>query len=481
MSFKEFYITEMSMGITNRKEGDIFSDEHGNLYVFKELIKSEEGKKYEDLQELEGDLAKTLDDVKSTYGDDVKIIYSNKPKPSNKSYMLLVLVNQKTNKHIAIVRYDNKIMSGQNKWESSSLIMPDLKLKLFTKGGSKSSVQSGLIQVNHLYSDGEKHSSKSILKITGQALEKENRPTQKSILVALNMLMNDIANGGADNYTLKGMKEYLNIFNVSLSEIVIPFALLNVRKGKNKSLFVGTSLKSLADCIGEDVGSFGSLDVLIPTKANERLIDSYIYNGADKLFGISNKAHGGGAAASVTNIIQGLEKVKSDPKEYKELTKKFGKEIQTLQDIYEHSANEGALMAAIEYGVIDEAEKNQVLNAIKNNSIHGISKNIKKMFDSVNSNKQLTGYNFGKHLLTAVAQITAKKINTDGKMVDLIKRILMQANFVQASAQFVAKGNDLVLHGIKLIWPPTVANVKVDANKNFTSTHIRGKLSFTVH
>lgn len=485
MKFLNFIIE--GEGITNRKAGDIFVDQHDNLYKFQELIKEPltGNKEFHIIQDLDKDVANQVEITMKKLGAKEKTIHANNQKtPRTKSYMMMVLIDQKKNTPVFVIRYYDRPMDNQVKWPSPELKkMKELSLSLARSTSLKTEVMSGIIQVSKIFDD-TKMSGKDLINKTEDAFNKEQKPIQKQILGAFLELLKDIYVGGRNKYILKGMKKYQNVFDVSLAEAIIPMALLEISKGKNKSLFSGDSISNLEKCIGVPYSGFGSLKVLIPTKSNEKLIDSVIYNGSEKLFGISNKA-GKGAAASITNIMDGVNKIKNDdPKHHKELMKQFPEELKILEIIAsrENSMQMGALLVAKEMGIINDAEVKQALDVYKNDNTKGISKNLSKLLSSTESNSHLSGYTRGNHLITGIAKEVARKANSDTKYMELIKKILISAKFVQASPTFTSSGtDDLVLSSIKLIWPPVVKSVKVDANKNFSATKIRGKLSFIVH
>lgn len=311
MKFLNFIIE--GEGITNRKAGDIFVDQHDNLYKFQELIKEPltGNKEFHIIQDLDKDVANQVEITMKKLGAKEKTVHANNQKtPRTKSYMMMVLIDQKKNTPVFVIRYYDRPMDNQVKWPSPELKkMKELSLSLARSTSLKTEVMSGIIQVSKIFDD-TKMSGKDLINKTEDAFNKEQKPIQKQILGAFLELLKDIYVGGRNKYILKGMKKYQNVFDVSLAEAIIPMALLEISKGKNKSLFSGDSISNLEKCIGVPYSGFGSLKVLIPTKSNEKLIDSVIYNGSEKLFGISNKA-GKGAAASITNIMDGVNKIKT--------------------------------------------------------------------------------------------------------------------------------------------------------------------------
>ncbi len=488
MQFKDFLME--SEGVTNRKTGDLFVDQHDNVYKFEMLLKEPEVTKpskdmdasFHTIEDLDKDVANQIETIMKKLGAKEKTIHANNKKtPKTKSYMMMVLIDQRNQQPVFVIRYSDKSNEGV-KWPSSDLKkMPEMQLKYAKGSSSTKEVQSGIIQVSNIF-DNVLMSSKDMIKKAESAFTKEQKPIQKQILGSFVQLLKDIYMGGRDKYIIKGMKKYENVFDVSLAEAIVPMTLLEIGKGKNRSLFAGESISNLEKCIGVKFEGFNNLKVLIPKKSNEKLIDSIIYNGNDKLFSISNKA-GKGATASMTNILDAVAKIeKDDPKQHKELLKKFPEELKILDIINNNKAIAGTLEVAKELGIINDAEVKQVWNVYKNKNLKGTSKRLAKLISSVESNSNLSGYTVGDHLLTGIAKEVARVANLNPKYMELIKRVLMSAKFVQASPKFLASGtDDLVLSSIKLIWPPIVKNVKVDSNKNFASTKIRGKLSFIVH
>ncbi len=485
MNFLNFIIE--GEGITNRKAGDLFVDQHDNLYKFEGLLKEPTGsnKEFHTIQDLDKDVANQIEIQMDKLGAKEKTVHANNQKtPRTKSYMMMVLIDQKKNTPVFVIRYYDRPMDNQVKWPSPELKkMKELSLSLARGTTSKTEVMSGIIQVSHIFDDS-KMSSKDLINKTEIAFNKEQKPIQKQILGAFLNLLKDIHEGGTNKYIIKGMKKYHNVFDVSLAEAIIPMTLLEISRGKNRGLFSGDSISNLEKCIGVPFSGFGGLRVMIPMKSNEKLIDSVIYNSKEKLFGISNKA-GKGAAASITNIMDGVNKIKTDdPKRHKELMKQFPEELKILEIIADkaNTAQMGVLLVAKEMDIINDAEVKQTLDIYKTNNTKGISKNLFKLLSSTESNSHLSGYTLGNHLVTSIAKEVARKANSNNKYMELIKKVLMSAKFVQASPTFTTSGtDDLVLSSIKLIWPPIVKSVKVDVNKNFSATKIRGKISFIVH
>ena len=487
IDFTKFYFEE-SVGITNRKPGDQFETPDGNTrFTFEKLYKRPE-KGSMSVEEIESDVKSLVEEIAKEVKEkptDINVIQTTKLSKRTQSYMLMFMKNdddsaKRGEQYYAFVKYFTTPMTYSSSWTSGDFKdNSGMNLALVQRARMQGSLQRLLVSD---FFTSDKLNSQDILEQSQKEYEKADEPVKKEILKALNEMLLDISGGGKNNYTLKGMGKHINLFDVSLCEVIAPFILMNYATGKNKTLVNQASISNLQECVEDTVLNFKRWTVSIPSLSNEKLIDSKMYDKSDKpLFSISNKSGKGGAPAATSNLYDSLQNVKTNnPSTYDEIIEAFPDEFSYLEILAKNNSKLGPLKLAVKLKIINGKDADSVMETIKTGE-DSLTKNVREVMKNFNARAGHQGYYAGYHALASIAKQVGKQANAESQFSEFAKRVLINSSFVQAKMKFSKVGEDLVLKELYLQYPPIVKVILMHPGKNYTATKKPiGKMSFNV-
>lgn len=259
-------------------------------------------------------------------------------------------------------------------------------------------------------------------------------------------------------------------------EMLQPIALVNGQYTGN----AGEAAERFMD------GSFENALISFDAAKNAGLSDSILTNPDGKYVKLSSKG-ARGAQASVKNLIDSVKELDDTPAG-KKLRKKYKEVIDIIEDIQEKGQSESPLYLGVKTKVITEKEAD-VIRKLKNKAPVNM-KNISKL----NLGKNLTELAVGRqpknpasvdmyyHLLASVAALSAIEINDNTNFSKAAADILNNGALVQTYSDVKPIGTtEWELKSFHTVYPSTaVKGVYLSAQKNYSSTTIKGNFTFKI-
>ncbi len=267
---------------------------------------------------------------------------------------------------------------------------------------------------------------------------------------------------------LRNSAKYAQCYNKYLGEILAPI-----------SYVTGWNLNDGINC--KSISKIG-----FRLNKAQKLIDSTAIIG-DNVINISSKANLGAAASVATfyELQNKLSKQEKDP---------FSQQIDILKIIYENDFFDGILKLANYENLINDLEHDLLLDIKDKNNLEKFKSdvyltdnllNIVKTYKGVSPyqiENPILGYSPVYHILSALAKQVVAKFNNDNRFANLINMLLKNENIIQINSRVKKIGNnDLMFEKFEIKNSFGVGGkLVVDASKNYSSTKIRGKISFKI-
>jgi hypothetical protein len=237
------------------------------------------------------------------------------------------------------------------------------------------------------------------------------------------------------------------------------------------------------DILGPN-GSYSGSSIYFPAAKNNGLVDSYITTPGGIEIGISSKGEKG-ALASVRNISDGIDVARQ--KGMTDLLDSYAEEIKRIEEVGKLSSLEFPLKLGMEQGLINANQAKIILQLVKDGArsldavtmskkdsavLSGLMKDIKAKTDN-------TRYNTGYHILSSLARKVVQQINTDPKFGEACLKFLNTSPIIQLHLNANMKGDNVQVTGFSSKYPPDFkGTVGLDASKVYAATGIIGRVSF---
>ena len=237
------------------------------------------------------------------------------------------------------------------------------------------------------------------------------------------------------------------------------------------------------DILGPN-GSYSGSSIYFPAAKNNGLVDSYITTPGGVEIGISSKGEKG-ALASVRNISDGIDVARQ--KGMTDLLDSYAEEIKRIEEVGKLSSLEFPLKLGMEQGLINANQAKIILQLVKDGArsldavtmskkdsavLSGLMKDIKAKTDN-------TRYNAGYHILSSLARKVVQQINTDPKFGEACLKFLNTSPIIQLHLNANMKGDNVQVTGFSSKYPPDFkGTVGLDASKVYAATGIIGRVSF---
>jgi hypothetical protein len=267
----------------------------------------------------------------------------------------------------------------------------------------------------------------------------------------------------------KGQKENLQAIRDMLGEIIQPLAVMS-------GLIRGDIEKARSNILG---APWNQCTVSFPQSRIKGLTDSEIKNPDNgATIGISSKgAHG--ADASIGNIYAAIKANMNN----KELIEEHAETVRLVTQLATTTAAEGPIKLCEELDLIPPELGTEIRRYLKIRTTDAsqLSPKAQTLFSSFRSVSNTPGYSVGLVLLANAAKMLANHINSNGDFSKGCMAFLNQASIVQIYSSAVVKGEDVVFVGFRSVYPPNfTGTVKATAGKTYTSSQIKGKITFSL-
>ena len=469
-SFKSF----SSRGMSFRTTKDIFQDKSGNCLTFNQaILLPSSGGSYLNKEE-------TLKNVCNiTNNKNIKIEkIINSP---NKAAMIVVLSND-DNKQIGFVKYFGSInVDGKGKWtektfaEETGTRRNSNNLKL-----CPSEVEAIPLKPSSLVGDENKRTAYELIEHVLRQIKtlSFHDKLPLNVICHVEQIMESILNGH-QSPVLKDGYRYASAYDKHLGEVLAPLALLMKWNTENDDT-----------CRFDD-----SMKVSFNLMSNDRLIDSKIYLSDNETVGVSFKS-GRGAAASVSTLNDVFAQMNEQSQS------NFVKSYPFLKDVIEIITKQNSIDGPIELAArmnlvtLNDIELLQTIKKDIHISLEAFRKNIvltDNLLQVVNGYKNISPYNIENevpgyepilHVISGLAKAVARRLNEKEELKTGIRELLQNANLIQVSSKIkhcFDNKNDIKFDKFVIKHPfDTKGIVSFNSSKNYTSTRIRGKISFKI-
>lgn len=477
MRAKEFLFE--ASGLRAARPGEVYQDQQGVEYQFQswnwEFPSDANLVQYQSTEDMQAEI------LELTAQDKNKIIWVNRPSARSKSFAYAAFAADDGTEMWIGKFYDRK---NPNNTITDSEVKAAAYLTAGKGAGTSSAIKSAsALQPGQLgLADNRARNISSIRNLVA----KHQHGTM--LTSAIDLTTNGSAIVFQDGSNIAGALQD------DFCEVVAPIGMIT----GNPSV-QGSYQEALQDVFGTDQLDSSAL-IKFPVEQNNPLIDSYIIVGGAEL-GVSHKGKQG-AKATITNIWKAKEDALKTPTG-QALASKYVKTIEILDICNEQSGIEQPITLGVKFNLINSMEaavlrqmmssprdpKYQLLGDTKNpnavvktatpQDLAKVPKEMVRLFS-------MGGYKSGSYIsflcLARLAYLVAQHINNDTKLRfgESIKEFLNSSAMVQAKSIVTKKGNDAVVKGIFIVYPPNFKDkAKIESN-GYSGTQVKGKFSFSL-
>ena len=446
-----------SVGLANRKTGDLWQNDQGDQVVFQSLSFFPESGSYDSPETMQQSLDQVAKELKINLDS---LVWTNQPRGAAAFAVAHFKDANDETRDYYVGRYFRSISPNRSENNFPNDLPGGFKLQTKTAKKERAGYKPTdvLTKLDNL--------------TTGEIVEQIKSkfgPTSdeaNAIGIFVTGEPNDPIPIGGMNY-----EAFTNYF----CEMLQPMALV-----------LGKSFKGNArDAESKFMGSQGFSTCTISFGGSKigGLTDSSLSNPEGRTIGISTKAKSG-AKASAKNLDDKVKEMQSS-EEGRKLLDKYKEEVGILSMIVDGGYIDGPLNLAMTYGMIDATEKSQVksLRKLGPQEIIGkglLSEKLEKLYQERKAADPSTIIPF-YHMLAAIAYPTADYINQNTNFGQAASSILNFGAFMQAYTNATKKGNDMILGEFTYEYPSTaVTNVMLSAHKTYYSTGNKGNFTFKI-
>lgn len=462
-------INEAKTGFLNLKEGTLFYNEKENIelkFLNVYTIPANEGL-LENEKKVQEALTKTLEpfDVKN-------IVEVNDPYNS----AIVVVMLDDNEKVWAFVKYFPFVNKSTIKQWSLSLFRSETGFEKVNKSVKKTITKNTSVSFplkpQDLVGD-EKIRDLSELKqkvLSNAKALVSNKSLPKECYQHINIIFDAIEKNEVP--VLPNAVQYHALYSKDLGEIFAPISL------KTGWLATGDREKSEQALLKGD--SYESLLILFPQGKSNPLTDSNLLNEEYNV-GISSKAGSRGATPSIVSIANIINDL--NPETLNVFQKKYPILLQSIKILAENNNIIGPILLAKELQIIDEEEKNILLD-LKNN----IKMNNKEFKEKIKLTKNLSKLSkiIPKRppvilLISGIALAIERTLNNMPETDEGLKKILEHGKFVQSRCFINKKGKDLIMNEFRVQYPPVFpGKIYFVSEDNYRGSQIKGKMGFRI-
>ena len=295
-----------------------------------------------------------------------------------------------------------------------------------------------------------------------------------------------LENLGGNTVTIN--PEYKANYEVQFGEVAAPLA---ITKGINVTGALQQAEQQLLGLLDPGVKFMSVQQVEFPENIAEKLIDSYLITPNGSKIGVSSKDKKGGAAASITSIIETMNNKMSIIEERVPTFKTKYKDYIDLLKIMETSTGKNvAFNVAAQMGLITPAVAEEAYNAMVANP------NDMDSLKAIDGGKyyamtiEWPGYNprphpmyqLHYHAVASLARIVANKFNENKQEVySFFATVLESSNMIQVMTTLDLKGDQATFSKFDVIYPPTFdGDIKLEAGSYFYATKPPAGFTFKI-
>jgi len=283
--------------------------------------------------------------------------------------------------------------------------------------------------------------------------------------------------------------EYKANYEVEFGEVAAPLA---ITRGINVTGSIQAAEEQLLGLLDPGTKFTSITQVEFPEDIAEKLVDSYLITPNGSRIGVSSKDKGGGAAASISSIIDTinnkLEVIKERVPDFEE---RYAEYISRLRVIEASSGKKVAFDLAADMGLITAEVANQAyevltsnpndaeaLMAIDNGKFYEMTIN----YPGYKPKTDHPLYRVSYHSTASLARMVADKFNEDKEQTySFFATVLESSNMIQVMTTLTAKGDQASFSKFDVIYPPVFdGDIKLEAGSYFYATKPPAGFNFKI-
>jgi len=286
-----------------------------------------------------------------------------------------------------------------------------------------------------------------------------------------------IENLGGD--PVKINPEYKANYEVQLGEVAAPLA---ISRGINVTGSIQAAEEKLLGMLDPGVKFTNIQQVEFPDDIAEKLVDSYLITPNGSRVGVSSKDKKGGAAASISSIIETINnKIDVIKERVPDFETRYSEYISRLKVIEKSTGKNVAFNLAADMGIISPEVANQAYNALV--ASPGDEKSLRAIdggkyydltigYSGYNPKTDHPMYRVHYHASASLARIVAEKFNEDkAQTYKFFATVLESSNMIQVMTTLSAKGDQASFSKFNVIYPPVFdGDIKLEAGSYFFAT-----------
>ena len=213
------------------------------------------------------------------------------------------------------------------------------------------------------------------------------------------------------------------------------------------------------------------------------LYDSLLVSPEGKQIKLSSKGKDG-ASASVVNLLKSVDELNATPQGQK-LLKKHAEIINILRTIERAGYKKAPLLLAVDLGILTANEATKIAELQQLGTGEEVPKNmmdakLRKMYTERSAKDPSKVVPF-LHMLTIIAFKVADKLNSEPRFGQAAAEILNNAALVQMYTEAKDGKDTITLTGFRAVYPSkTVTGVELDPSKTYYSTGNKGNFTFKI-
>lgn len=444
---KEFVRLFESVGLANRRTGQIFKNPAGEELTFQSLEFYPDSGGAKNAEELD----QFIQDQEVILGK--PITWTNLATPN----MLGVGIAEFSNENgepVYFGRYFQKINRNkiENYWPNNSIPGGFLY-----QGSAAKKIASGLMPQDVLTNLTSQYPEDILAQVVDHF--GEDHPITR--------VTRDVVNGrpfpisfDADGVDFTGFRDYF-------CEILQPIALIR-----------GQYTGNAGDAAKKFLGSSGFEDCVIDfsTGKSTGLYDSLLTNSDGKQIKVSTKG-GAGAKASVKNLTDTLDDLKKSGN--RKLLSKYRDTVELIELIKTEGQAGSPLALAEKFDLLNAREVKQIQD-LKDNPDIKLSPKLKQMYNSRSSKDPGSDIPYYR-MLAAVAHNVADLVNEQTDFSQAATDILNNGALVQVYTKTRESQGKIVLEGFETVYPSDqIKGIYLSAQKTYYNTGIKGNFTFSI-
>lgn len=314
-----------------------------------------------------------------------------------------------------------------------------------------------------------------------QSVQEKIDPADQTTLVEL------LENLGGAPVTIN--PEYKANYEVQFGEVAAPLA---ITKGINITGSLAVAEEQLLGVIDPGTKFTSITQVEFPENIAEKLVDSYLITPNGSRVGVSSKNKTGGAAASISSIIETinnkLDVIKERVPDFEERYEEY---ISRLRVIENSTGKKVAFDLAADMGIISPEVAKQAydllttnpndanaLMAIDNGNYYNLTIN----YGGYTPKTDHPLYKVSYHATASLARIVADEFNKDKEQTyRFFATVLESSNMIQVKTTLSAKGDQASFSKFDVIYPPVFdGDILLEAGSYFYATKPPAGFNFKI-